>query len=78
MTDSQSTSQDPRFEGGKLIRHLPAALLVVVLVAFAVDNRHKVPIGFVFTDKSVPLVFVLLATAVIGALVGALLRRRRH
>ncbi|MDQ6698375.1 MAG: LapA family protein, partial [Actinomycetota bacterium] len=61
-----------------LVRHLPAAILVIVLVAFAVDNRRKVTVGFLVTDKRVPLVFVLVATAVIGALVGALLRHRRR
>ncbi len=78
MSDHQNTYQEPRTGAGAVLRHVPAAILVIVLVAFALDNRRKVKVGFVFTDERVPLIFVLLATAVIGALVAALLRRRRR
>ncbi len=77
MADDQSTKRTSRSGTADLVRHLPAAILVVLLAAFAIDNRRKVTVGFVFTDKRVPLVFVLLATALIGAALGALLRRRR-
>jgi uncharacterized integral membrane protein len=74
-SNDQNTSSSG---SGGLVRHLPAAILALVLIAFAIDNRRKVTVGFVFTDKRVPLVFVLVATAIIGALIGALLRRTRH
>ncbi len=78
---SVATSNDQNTSGPgtrDLVRHLPAAILALVLIAFAIDNRHGVSVGFVFTHKRVPLVFVLVATAIIGALIGALLRRTRH
>lgn len=74
MPDDQTTSGSGNRD---LLRHLPAAVLVLILVAFAIDNRRDVTVGFVFADEKVPLVLVLLATAIVGALVGALLRRRR-
>jgi uncharacterized integral membrane protein len=75
ISDDQSTS-GPRTRD--LARHVPAAVLTLILLAFAIDNRHKVTVGFVFTDEKVPLVVVLVATALIGAVIGALLRRTRH
>lgn len=81
MSDDDITTRDSSRDshaGRAALRHLPAAILVIALVAFALDNRGKVKVGFVFTEKRVPLVFVLLATAIIGALVAALLRHRRR
>jgi len=76
VTSNDQNTSGPR--RGDLVRHLPAAIVALVLIAFAIDNRRKVTVGFIFTDKRVPLVFVLVATALIGALIGALLRRTRH
>lgn len=78
MPDDQRTSTGSHPPSRDLLRHLPAVVLVLVLVAFAIDNRRKVTVGFVVTDERVPLVFVLVATALIGAVIGALLRRRRN
>ena len=58
----------------ELIRLAGALALVLVLVAFVVDNRHSVRVGFVVTDRRVPLIFVLLVTAVLGAVLDRLLR----
>lgn len=78
MSEDQVTTRDSRSGAGAALRHLPAAILVIILVAVALDNRGNVKVGFVFTEARVPLVFVLLASAVIGALFAALLRLRRH
>ena len=45
-------------------------------MAFAFDNRDDVRIGWVVGDADAPLVLVLLATALVGALVGWLLLHR--
>ncbi len=57
-------------------RLIGAVALVAVMVAFIVDNRRSVRVGFVFTDRTVPLIAVLLITAVIGAVIDRLLRWR--
>lgn len=54
-----------------------AALLALLLVAFVLDNRRTVRVGFVFTDRDASLIWVLLVTALVGAALGALLRRYR-
>lgn len=77
MADDQSRPQTSGRGTADLLRYVPAVILVLMLAAFAFDNRHEVRIGFVFTDEKVRLVYVLVATAILGGAVGALLRHRR-
>ena len=55
------------------------ALLVLLLV---LDNRRSVPVGYLFGDKQVPMVWVILASVAAGAVLDRLgswlLRRRRR
>jgi uncharacterized integral membrane protein len=56
-------------------------VLLVIVVVFAAVNSQTVEIDFVFTSIDLPLVLVILAAALLGALVGRLLtviRRRRQ
>jgi uncharacterized integral membrane protein len=68
-------------DGRDTARIIVAVVLVAALVAFVVDNIGSVKVGFVFTDRKIPLIFVLVATALIGALLDRLaqyaVRRRR-
>jgi uncharacterized integral membrane protein len=50
----------------------------ILLLAFVVDNTKKVSVGFVVTDFRVPLIFVLAATALLGALIDRLYLARRN
>jgi len=62
----------------ELVRLVSAVALVLVMVAFVVDNRRSVRVGFIVTDRRVPLIFVLLVTAVLGAVIDRLMRWRRR
>jgi uncharacterized integral membrane protein len=54
-------------------------VLVIVLVAFVIANTETVDIDFIVTDVSIPLIFVLAGTAILGAIIDRLwLRRRRR
>ncbi len=69
--------RDPR----EIARLVGAAILLVLLIAFVVDNSQTVKVGFVFTSARVSLIWALLIAAVLGA--GAdrlwiLLRQRRR
>jgi uncharacterized integral membrane protein len=58
-----------------------AAIITVILVIFVVDNLEQVRVSFVFFKSDVGLIWVLIATAVLGGLVDRMLvwrgRRRR-
>ena len=66
---------------GDTARIIVAVVIAAAVVAFVVDNIDSVKVGFVFTDKKIPLIFVLVATALIGAILDRLVqyavRRRR-
>ncbi len=68
-------------DGGDTARIIIAVVLVAALVAFVVDNSRSVKVGFVFTDREIPLIFVLIATVLLGVLIDRLVqyaaRRRR-
>ena len=53
-------------------------VLVVVLAAFVIDNHQSVKVGFVVHDFEVPLIFVLVITAIVGALIDRLWQRARR
>ena len=49
-----------------------ALVLLVLLVAFVIDNTRKVKVGFVFFDSRTPLIFVLIVTVAIGVIIDRL------
>ncbi|MGH9266953.1 MAG: hypothetical protein ACRD0D_02125 [Acidimicrobiales bacterium] len=61
-----------------LWRLAPAAAIVVVLGLFVLDNRRSVRVGFIVADRDISLIWVLVVTALLGAVADRLARRRRH
>src|SRR5262249_55122510 len=60
-------------QGNRNITRLVIWLIVlVVLLAFVLSNTRKVKVGYVFGTHSTPLIFVLIVTAIIGALLDRL------
>lgn len=53
------------------------AVIALALVLFGVTNADDVPVDLLVTTKDLPLIVVILGSAVAGALIAALLRRRR-
>ena len=62
----------------ELVRLVGAAVLVLVLVLFVVGNSQSVKVSFIVTDRRVPLIWVLVVTAVLSSLVTLILARRRY
>lgn len=65
-------------------RQLPPARLVVAAIAgvlvlwFALVNRQRVTVHYIIAERESRLIFVILGSALLGALAGALLRRARR
>lgn len=79
MSDDVNNGSSSSVGAGDIARLVPAAVLLIILVLFVVANTQKVTIDFLFTEKKLPLILVLLGTAVIGALMASLIKfRRRH
>lgn len=66
-----SRNASPR-EGPSRTRLIVAVIVLAVLVAFVIANTRSVKVSFLFTDKKPPLIFVLIVTAIIGALLDRL------
>ncbi len=76
MADDQDNRTD--VSAGDLIKLVPAAVLVILLIGFGAANTQKVTVDFLFTEEQAPLIIVLLATALVGAIIAALVRWRRN
>jgi uncharacterized integral membrane protein len=53
-------------------RIVVAVVVLVLLIAFVLDNQNTVPIGFIFFHVDLSLIWVLLIAAFLGALVDRL------
>ena len=60
------------------IRLIVAALAGVLVIWFALVNRQRVNIDYIIFERESRLIFVILGSALLGALAGALLRRVRQ
>jgi uncharacterized integral membrane protein len=65
-------------DAARTAKMVMAAVLVIGIVALALDNRDNTRVGWVFGDGSEPLWIVLVAAAAVGALIGALVAHRPH
>lgn len=59
----------------RVARLLSVLALVVILIVFIIRNSQRVPIDFVFVDRHARLIWIMLACAVLGGLVGFLVGR---
>ncbi len=60
-----------------IVRIVAALIIVIVLIAFVVKNSERVDVSFVFFTAHVRLIWVLLFTAVLGAVADRLFIWRR-
>lgn len=84
MTDPSAASSkdtaaaDLRKREVRDIARIVAALVILAfLIGFVLDNSQSVTVGFVFFSSKVPLIWVLLFTALLGACLDRLLVWRR-
>ena len=71
------TAGKPKSDGLALLKQYgPPAVLLILLVWFVLANSQSVEVNIFFVTVSAPLVVVLLATAIVGALIMLLIQRR--
>jgi uncharacterized integral membrane protein len=59
-------------------RQIVAAIGILLVLILALANLEDATVDFVFGDITLPLFFVIVASGLLGALVGSILSRRRH
>ncbi len=62
----------------QLLRYALAGLVILYVIAFMVLNTDRVKVDYVFFSRHSRLIYVILVSAVAGALAVALLRRWRR
>ncbi len=65
-----------RRDAAQLIRWLFVAGIIAAVVVVAMDNRNDVRVGYVFGDTEAPIWTVIVAAAVVGMVIGWLVRHR--
>ena len=75
--EADGTSGARRARGAKrdnreIIRLVVGGLGLVLLIAFVVGNSNDVKVNFIFTNATTSLIWVILASAVLGLLVDRL------
>jgi uncharacterized integral membrane protein len=82
-----ATDQHPTPEGGpprrsvspsQWVRYLLAVLVVVYVIAFMFLNTDRVSVDYVFFSRHSRLIYVILVSAVLGALAASLVKRWRR
>jgi lipopolysaccharide assembly protein A len=66
---------EKRQDRSTVIKVIVALVLLILLIIFVAQNSEAVTVDFVFGDAEVGLIWVFLACALIGALIGYLLGR---
>jgi uncharacterized integral membrane protein len=60
------------------VRYVLAAIVVVYVLAFMFLNTDRVKVDYVFFSRDSRLIYVILVSAVLGALAAALVKRWRR
>ncbi|HVM39381.1 MAG TPA: LapA family protein [Acidimicrobiia bacterium] len=72
--------QERTTDRGRMARLILLAVLLTILLLFGIANSQSVKVDYLLDDRRVPLVWVILISAVVGAILDRLTsfaRRRR-
>ena len=72
---SQSTSG---MSTGERTRLIIGAILVILIVWFAIANRHRVRVDFLLFDRDSRMIYVIIGSALLGGIADRLFLRRRR
>jgi len=60
------------------IRLIVGGLIAVLVVWFALVNSQRVEIDFILFERESRLIYIILGSAILGAIAGVLMRRHRQ
>jgi len=71
-------SHDAAMRRRQQLRLVSIGVLAAAFAGVALDNTQDVAIGWLFDEAKVPLIVALLASFLVGAVIGAFTSRRRR
>jgi uncharacterized integral membrane protein len=60
------------------VRLAIAGICAILILLFAFQNRGEVNVDYLFFERESRLIYVILGSAILGAIAGALFRRSRR
>lgn len=78
MSSETMTHAEQRVRAGQTVRVVIGLVVLAAVVVFAAVNTDDVSVDWVFDKTEAPLWVVIAASAVAGAVIGAVARHRRH
>ena len=73
-----SKGSQKRTDQPHLGRYVVAAIVAVYVILFALFNRDRVEVDWVLFERNSRLIYVIIISAVLGALADRLIQRRRR
>lgn len=74
-TRRQTAGQLDARRRATIAKVIAAVVLLVLFLIFVIQNSEPVPVSFIFTDASIPLVWVFLGCAIFGGIIAYLVGR---
>ena len=71
-----SGEKPARKERGFVSKSIAAVAIAFLLLAFGVSNDNQVPVDYLVVTRDSPLILVIGVSALLGAILGAVLMRR--
>ena len=72
-----TTEAPARKSRGLASKTIAAVAVAFLLIAFGVSNDNRVPVDYLVVTRDSPLILVIGVSALLGAIIGALIMRRR-
>lgn len=73
--DLDRLAQLKRHRQSRVAKLTVVLIILVILLIFVLSNAESVPVSFVVTNRPVPLIWVMLACSLLGALIGFIVGR---
>jgi uncharacterized integral membrane protein len=72
-----SAERPAKKQRGLASKTIAAVAVAFLLIAFGVSNDDRVPVDYLVVTRDSPLILVIAVSALLGAIFGALVMRRR-
>ncbi len=74
---AESSQSKSGMSAGERTRLITGAIIVILIVWFAIANRHRVRVDYLLFDRSSRMIYVIIGSALLGAIADRLFLVKR-